>query len=129
MARFCMVGRSNLSLYAIFQLKFRRREVCLFFAAAVSISVLAGQRVAQGSQAKLCRGQARPQNHNKLTNGFCSNRLLRQERLRKSADSCKLGRRRLRQARPMVGWVVESKQTVFDCPWQLSFFKRGSCVF
>jgi hypothetical protein len=27
--------------------------------------VLAGQRVAQASQAKLGRGQARPQNHNK----------------------------------------------------------------
>jgi hypothetical protein len=41
---------------------FRRREVCLFFVAAVSVSVLAGQRVAQ---AKLGRGQARPRNHNK----------------------------------------------------------------
>jgi hypothetical protein len=65
MARFCFVDRRNLSLYAIFQLKFRRREVCLFFVAAVLVSVLAGQRVAQASQAKLGRGQARPQNHNK----------------------------------------------------------------
>jgi hypothetical protein len=65
MARFCFVGRRNLSLYAIFQLSFRRREVCLFLVAAVFVSVLAGQRVAQASQAELCRGQARPQNHNK----------------------------------------------------------------
>jgi hypothetical protein len=65
MARFCFVDRRNLSLYAIFQLKFMRREVCLFIVAAVLVSVLAGQRVAQASQAKLGRGQARPQNHNK----------------------------------------------------------------
>jgi hypothetical protein len=65
MARFCFMSRRNLSLFAIFQLKFRRREVCLFFVATVSVSVLAGQRVGQASQAKLCRGQARPRNHNK----------------------------------------------------------------
>jgi hypothetical protein len=44
--------------------KFRRREVCLFFVAADSVSVLARQRVAQASKAELCRGQSRPQNHN-----------------------------------------------------------------
>jgi hypothetical protein len=57
MARFCLVDRRNLSLYAIFQLKFRRREVCLFFVAADSVSVLARQRVAQSSQAEFCCGQ------------------------------------------------------------------------
>jgi hypothetical protein len=57
MARFCLVDRRNLSLYAIFQLKFRRREVCLFFVAADSVSVLARQRVAQASQAEFCCGQ------------------------------------------------------------------------
>jgi hypothetical protein len=41
------------------------RGTYLFFVAAVSVSVLAWQRVAQASQAKLGRGQARPQNHNK----------------------------------------------------------------
>jgi hypothetical protein len=100
MARFCFMGRRNLSLFAIFQLKFRRREVCLFFVATVSVSALAGQ---SGSGKP---GQAGPwasQRRKIITNGFRSNRLLRQERLRKSADSCKLGRRRLRQARPMVG--------------------------
>jgi hypothetical protein len=45
--------------------KVRHREVCLFFVATVLVSVLAGQRLAQASQAKLGRGQARPQNHNK----------------------------------------------------------------
>jgi hypothetical protein len=100
MARFCFVGKRNLSLYTIFQLSFRRREVCLFFVAAVSVSVLAGQRVAQASQASCAVGKP---GRKIITNGFCSNRLLRQERLRKSADSCKLGRGRLRQARPMVG--------------------------
>jgi hypothetical protein len=65
MARFCFVGRRNLSVFAIFQLKFRRREDCLFFVATVSVAVLDGQRMAQASQAKLGRGQARPQNHNK----------------------------------------------------------------
>jgi hypothetical protein len=65
MARFCFMSRRDLSLFAIFQLKFRRREVCLFLVATVLVSVLAGQRVAQASQAKLGLGQARPQNHNK----------------------------------------------------------------
>jgi hypothetical protein len=57
MARLCLVDRRNLSLYAIFQLKFRRREVCLFFVAVDSVSVLARQRVAQASQAEFCCGQ------------------------------------------------------------------------
>jgi hypothetical protein len=65
MAQFCFKGRRNLIQFAIFQLNLRRREVCLFFVATVLVSVLAGQRVAQASQAKLGRGQARPQNHNK----------------------------------------------------------------
>jgi hypothetical protein len=95
------MNRRNLSLFAIFQLKIRRRKVCLFFVATVLVSLLAGQKVAQASQAKLCRGQARPAKI--ITNGFRSTSLLRQERLRKSADSCELGRRRLRQARPMAG--------------------------
>jgi hypothetical protein len=51
-----------------------------------------------------------PQNHNKRF--LRSTRLLSQERLRKSAASCKLGRRQLRQARPMAGWAAESKQTI-----------------
>jgi hypothetical protein len=57
MSGFCFVDRRNLSLYARFQLKFRRREVCLFFVAADSDSVLARQRVAQASQAEFCCGQ------------------------------------------------------------------------
>jgi hypothetical protein len=57
MAHFCLVDRRNLSLYAIIQLKFRRREVCLFFVAADPVSVLARQRVAQASQAEFCCGQ------------------------------------------------------------------------
>jgi hypothetical protein len=43
MARFCFISRRNLSLFGIFQLKFRRREVGLFFVATVLVSVLAGQ--------------------------------------------------------------------------------------
>jgi hypothetical protein len=57
MARFCFVDRRDLSLFAIFQLKFRRREVCLFFVAADSVSLLARQRVAQASQTEFCCGQ------------------------------------------------------------------------
>jgi hypothetical protein len=40
MACFCFVSRRNLSLFGIFQLKFRRRKVGLFFLATVSVSVL-----------------------------------------------------------------------------------------
>jgi hypothetical protein len=57
MAGFCFVDRRNLSLYAIFQLRFWRREVCLFFVAADFDSVLDRQRVAQASQAEFCCGQ------------------------------------------------------------------------
>jgi hypothetical protein len=40
----------------------RGSRLCL---SAVRAAGLVRQRVAQASQAKLCRGQARPQNHNK----------------------------------------------------------------
>jgi hypothetical protein len=58
-SRFCLSAVFVLPGYidAIFQLKFRRREVCLFFVAADFVSVLARQRVAQASQAEFCCGQ------------------------------------------------------------------------
>jgi hypothetical protein len=57
MARFLFCGQMEFEPIRYIPTKFRRREVCLFFVAADSVSVLARQRVAQASQAEFCCGQ------------------------------------------------------------------------
>jgi hypothetical protein len=47
--KFLFYEQKESSLFGIFQLKFRRRKVGLFFVATVLVSVLARQRVAQAS--------------------------------------------------------------------------------
>jgi hypothetical protein len=69
MARFCFMCRRNLSLYAIFQLNLgAERSAYSSWQQILSQCrlLLARQGIAQASQAELCRGQARPQNHKRL---------------------------------------------------------------
>jgi hypothetical protein len=58
MARFLFCGQKEFEPIRYIPTKFRRREVCSFFVAADSVSVLARQRVAQASQAEFAVGKS-----------------------------------------------------------------------
>jgi hypothetical protein len=91
--------QKGLSLYAKIQLDLGAERSAYssqqqMLSQCSSAAVLAGQRVAQASQAKLCRKI--------ITNGFRSTRLLRQKTFQGDQLSSQLGREQLRQARPTV---------------------------
>jgi hypothetical protein len=78
--------------------------------------------VAQASQAELCRGQARPQNHNKR---FPQYQATQAGTFEKISSQLQAGQEAA-QASQANGWLgCRIKTNGF---WS-SFFERGSCVF
>jgi hypothetical protein len=73
-----------------------------------------GQRVAQAGQAKLCRGQARPQNHNKRFPQYQATRAGTFEKIRCQLQTswAEGGSGKPGQRCCWASWAAKSKQTV-----------------